>query len=312
MNPPNDNSGLAAGMTELLPCPFCGGEAAVGLFRSSIMNRNWQADCVNPECACSVSTCALETMEEAITAWNTRADLSRPHGSDALQIPEWLRVVWRMFLEGALEPKFSDTAQSHHLVVWLDVSKEIAKNRDEWMANNCPDIFSSPAPGNANKPQGSEDALTKNQRFVLEWLKKDDGQYGECKGKDLDRLMELGFAEWARRDVRGDDYGYIAITEKGVAALSTPSIARTGDALDDGWKPIDSAFIKGPVNGKGNFLVTNNINARNAHGKMSHVWTDFLVHENPKGSHGIEGLYFCLGGPYSLTHYKEIEVPNER
>lgn len=79
----------------------------------------------------------------------------------------------------------------------------------------------------------------------------------------------------------------------------------------DGWIPIDDNFINGYLNGKGPFLVTNNLHAVNAHGKMSHVWCDFLVHKNPKGNHGIEGLYYVLNGPYSLSHYKEIETPQK-
>ena len=36
--------------------------------------------------------------------------------------------------------------------------------------------------------------LTKEERFLLEWLRSDDGQYGECHGKTLDSLLAKGFA----------------------------------------------------------------------------------------------------------------------
>lgn len=60
--------------------------------------------------------------------------------------------------------------------------------------------------------------LTKDERLVLEWLRKDDGQYGECKGAVLDGLLALGMARW-REGSQRTDYGYIEITEAGVAEL---------------------------------------------------------------------------------------------
>jgi signal transduction histidine kinase len=34
--------------------------------------------------------------------------------------------------------------------------------------------------------------LTSSEKMLLEWLQKDDGQYGECHGKTLDGLIERG------------------------------------------------------------------------------------------------------------------------
>lgn len=74
-----------------------------------------------------------------------------------------------------------------------------------------------------------EGEFTKEEKFVLEWLSKDDGQYGECRGKSLDKLMSLGLVEWKRRDVRGDDYGVVGLTEKGFkAALPSPPLNGVG------------------------------------------------------------------------------------
>ena len=36
--------------------------------------------------------------------------------------------------------------------------------------------------------------LTKDELFLLDWLKTDDGQYGECHGKALDGLVAKGLA----------------------------------------------------------------------------------------------------------------------
>lgn len=73
-------------MTSLLPCPFCGGEAITRLadrvpFRG--MLHSWYVTCMNDRCGCELGfygmdengTCGTyETEEEAITAWNTRAE----------------------------------------------------------------------------------------------------------------------------------------------------------------------------------------------------------------------------------------------
>jgi hypothetical protein len=36
--------------------------------------------------------------------------------------------------------------------------------------------------------------ITSQEKFLLEWLSTDDGQYGECHGKTLDGLIERGLA----------------------------------------------------------------------------------------------------------------------
>ena len=53
-------------MTELLPCPFCGGEAQT--LRSGTW---WCVACKTPFC-CDVGK--FDTESEAIAAWNTRAE----------------------------------------------------------------------------------------------------------------------------------------------------------------------------------------------------------------------------------------------
>ena len=56
-------------MSELKPCPFCG---------NTPMLRNdageWRVECSGPECDCLPSTWWYESEEEAIEAWNRRAE----------------------------------------------------------------------------------------------------------------------------------------------------------------------------------------------------------------------------------------------
>ena len=55
--------------TELLPCPFCGGEA-----RLICSAPDWYFPaCMNRECACDW-TDSYQTKAEAIAAWNSRAE----------------------------------------------------------------------------------------------------------------------------------------------------------------------------------------------------------------------------------------------
>ena len=51
-------------MSELKPCPFCGGEATT----MEIQYEGWTAMCVD----CPAETSYLFTEEEAIEAWNRR------------------------------------------------------------------------------------------------------------------------------------------------------------------------------------------------------------------------------------------------
>ena len=70
--------------------------------------------------------------------------------------------------------------------------------------------------------------LTTSERDLLEWLSKEDfSQYGECYGKSLDRLIELGLAQvhapgqhqhFIANDfagTKGKMYQSVSLTEKG-------------------------------------------------------------------------------------------------
>ena len=54
-------------MSELKPCPFCGGNASV---RKESM---WYEVCCD-DCPCNVGRCWFAKREEAIEAWNRRAE----------------------------------------------------------------------------------------------------------------------------------------------------------------------------------------------------------------------------------------------
>lgn len=63
-------------MTELKPCPFCGGEAE--LHPTYDMDTNevdgWFVWCNNDTCECKPETWQFFTEAEAIAVWNTRAE----------------------------------------------------------------------------------------------------------------------------------------------------------------------------------------------------------------------------------------------
>lgn len=65
---------------ELLPCPFCGGEARLQHDTSSDYRRQWKylVICTNVE-ACWISGKEFDTPEAAATWWNTRHE---PQSSD--------------------------------------------------------------------------------------------------------------------------------------------------------------------------------------------------------------------------------------
>jgi len=75
--------------------------------------------------------------------------------------------------------------------------------------------------------------ISKDERFLLDWLKNDDGQYGECQGKTLDSLITKGLAVVQGQDsglnngfiAKGTDimYSAVSITDAGRAALAVSS-----------------------------------------------------------------------------------------
>lgn len=61
-------------MSELLPCPFCGGEAQIGENRETTV-REYFVGCMNCHIRLyKVGYKRFYTVDEAISAWNTRVD----------------------------------------------------------------------------------------------------------------------------------------------------------------------------------------------------------------------------------------------
>lgn len=68
--------------------------------------------------------------------------------------------------------------------------------------------------------------LTSAQCFLLEWLSKEESSaFGECRGSDLQVLLELKLAELGPYPFHLNDENYrrVSLTEAGCAALAKES-----------------------------------------------------------------------------------------
>lgn len=73
--------------------------------------------------------------------------------------------------------------------------------------------------------------LDKDERFLLDWLRKGDGQYGECRGKVLDGLVAKGLVTIGGVETglengfiaKGSDLDFrtVSITQTGLNALTS-------------------------------------------------------------------------------------------
>ena len=94
--------------TELLPCPFCGGEAAIHQSENGI----WHIDtmkCGNGDIAHHAFVLA-DTEAEAITAWNTRAYEQR--------IADMKQLVREMHAEILRESTMVDKDGNERVIPW--------------------------------------------------------------------------------------------------------------------------------------------------------------------------------------------------
>ncbi len=69
-------------MTDLRPCPFCGGKAKLHTFKLSIKGNHYYVECDNDDCPVCPGTANKYTEEEAITVWNTRYSDKESKGND--------------------------------------------------------------------------------------------------------------------------------------------------------------------------------------------------------------------------------------
>lgn len=68
-------------MSELKPCPFCGGESEV-VELESVYLYGFVARCANEDCIIVAETDMCPTEAEAVEAWNTRAERTCENISD--------------------------------------------------------------------------------------------------------------------------------------------------------------------------------------------------------------------------------------
>jgi hypothetical protein len=81
-------------MSDLKPCPFCGGEATIAK-----TNRGWKAECIGRfgSCPVNVRTHRQSTKLIAIAAWNIRATLTT---DQLLADPRVEAIVLEAYKEG--------------------------------------------------------------------------------------------------------------------------------------------------------------------------------------------------------------------
>ena len=75
-------------MSDLLPCPFCGGEADVYKHNRPAFGASYHVECQEEACLCG--TCHHESRDEAIAAWNTRAIDLPGQREGARKVFDWL------------------------------------------------------------------------------------------------------------------------------------------------------------------------------------------------------------------------------
>lgn len=135
---------------QILPCPFCGGEAHTWK-RGGEMN--WVAGCEKawPECPVAPFTHAHDTEAEAITAWNTR-----PQTPSLPNIGQAIEAVY----EHAFGPTPNTSGN------WNDAIEAAAKVAETWQ--------SSLKPGNQNRELGHLEAR-RNIADAIRALSRQDG-----------------------------------------------------------------------------------------------------------------------------------------
>lgn len=77
--------------TTLLPCPFCGGEAKLSHYET-FDNDEWAVECMGV-CEIQPATCLFFTKEQAIEAWNTRAERTCHLINDIESYDTTMRVI---------------------------------------------------------------------------------------------------------------------------------------------------------------------------------------------------------------------------
>jgi Lar family restriction alleviation protein len=87
---------MSGNKPDLLPCPFCGGEALNVEWVTSHDERGWAVACKNPECLMNQGARILRTEAEAAEAWNRRAERTTLY--------EYRNHAWHCTSCGDVEP----------------------------------------------------------------------------------------------------------------------------------------------------------------------------------------------------------------
>lgn len=91
------------------------------------------------------------------------------------------------------------------------------------------------------------------------------------------------------------------------AITNHPSIESDGRVIVNGrvWIPLARGGMPPPAD-LGKLLVTNNINARDAHGRLSHVWAVLMIHKDEDEPGCFCAFNDCDERIHFLTHYSFI------
>lgn len=106
-------------MTDLQPCPFCGGKPTI---EEGANDLPWVVGCRNSDCLVLCDVDGADTNREAVAAWNTRAALTPPAGDEVERVA---RVVKAACLAVAFGSPLRDYPGAKLEPVHFDAARQI-------------------------------------------------------------------------------------------------------------------------------------------------------------------------------------------